>query len=99
MSTSSIPKIDGKPWNIVAFGVSWRWLLAFAVLAHVGGLSTSLTAQPMSGTYTCATGNPGGAFDYADIGLFFTALESTGMGGPVILDVYDDGGVFTSNSS
>jgi hypothetical protein len=53
-------------------------------------------AQALSGTYTCANGNPGAAFDYGDIGAFFDDLEDFGVGGPVVLDIYDDGGPFTS---
>jgi hypothetical protein len=38
-------------------------------------------------------------FDYADIGDFFNNLESHGVSGPVVLDVYDDGGPFTTKRS
>ncbi len=52
-----------------------------------------------AGTYTVAAGNPGSAFDYADIGAFFDELEDRGVAGPVVLEVYDDGGPFTSVAS
>jgi hypothetical protein len=55
-----------------------------------------LCAQGLSGTYTCANGNPGSGFDYPDLGDFFDDLESVGVAGPVVLEVYDDGGPFVS---
>jgi hypothetical protein len=58
-----------------------------------------ISAQPLSGTYTCANGNPGGSFDYSDIGDFFDDIENQGVGGSLVLDVYDDGGAFTSKTS
>jgi hypothetical protein len=53
----------------------------------------------LSGSYTCANGNPGSAFDYGDIGVFFDDLEQYGVVGPVVLNLFDDGGPFTSNPS
>lgn len=67
---------------------------AFLVLA---ACASPLAA--LNGVYTCANGNPGNAYDYGDIGDFFTALETQGMTGPVTLNIFDDGGVFTSKSS
>ncbi len=59
----------------------------------------SLNSQPLAGTYTCANGNPGNAFDYGDLGDFFDELEGFGVSGAVTLEVYDDGGVFSSQGS
>jgi hypothetical protein len=71
----------------------------FAIIATVllAAAAQSLAAQPLSGTFTCANGNPGNAFDYGDIGDFFNDLETFSVRGAVVLDVYDDGGPFTSN--
>ncbi len=55
---------------------------------------TAVAHAQLSGTYTCANGNPGNAFDYGDIGDFFDDLEAVGISGPVVMDVYDDGGPF-----
>jgi hypothetical protein len=54
---------------------------------------------PYSGTFTVANNNPGNAFDFGSLGAFFDLLEVAGVAGPVILDVYDDGGSFVSNAS
>ena len=67
-------------------------------LALVVALTAPLCAQ-LNGLYTCANGNPGNAFDYGDIGDFFNDLEAQGVNGPVTLDVFDDGGPFTSTAS
>jgi hypothetical protein len=54
---------------------------------------------PLSGTITIANGNPGGAFDLADLGEAFDIIESVGLAGPVVLELYDDGGPFISSTS
>jgi hypothetical protein len=74
---------------------SWLHVAAWSLALLA---ASSLTAQ-LNGVYTCANGNPGNAFDYPDIGDFFTALENQGVSGPVTLDIYDDGGPFTSTVS
>ncbi|MCA8916899.1 MAG: right-handed parallel beta-helix repeat-containing protein [Planctomycetes bacterium] len=51
-----------------------------------------------NGTVTVANGNPGSAFGYGDLGNLFDDLEAFGMAGPVIVEVYDDGGAFTSSA-
>jgi hypothetical protein len=74
--------------------------LATAALALLWVTSAApLSAQALSGTYTCANGNPGNAYDYGDIGAFFDDLHSYGAAGPVVLEVHDDGGPFVSNAS
>jgi hypothetical protein len=74
-------------------------LRGVALAVAVTLISSSLASQAMSGTYTCASGNPGGAFDYADIGDFFNHLETRGVAGNVVLEVFDVGGSFTSKPS
>jgi hypothetical protein len=54
---------------------------------------------PMAGSYTISNGNPGGAYDFGDIGDAFDALEKYGISGPVTFDIYDTGGDFTSSAS
>src|SRR5690606_19024847 len=72
----------------------------FAALALAASLlSVSILAQPLGGVYTVANGNPGGAFDYGDIGDFFDDLEDFGVNAAVILELYDDGGPFISKES
>ncbi len=73
-----------------------RFVSILALLATV--LAGTASAQ-LTGTFTCANGNPGSAFDYGDIGAFFDAVEAQGLSGPVVLEVYDDGGAFTSTSA
>ncbi len=75
-----------------------KTLTAVVYLACLIGAACA-SAQALAGTYTCANGNPGGAFDYADIGGFFNDLEEYGVNAPVVLEVYDDGGTFVSNAS
>lgn len=58
-----------------------------------------VTTNNMIGTFTASNGNPGGAYDYGDIGDFFNDLETNGIGGDVTLEVYSDGGAFTSAPS
>ncbi len=77
--------------------MSRRSSLAALAAIVLAASAQCISAQALSGTYTCANGNPGSAFDYADIGDFFNDLESFGVGGAVTLDVYDDGGPFTSS--
>ncbi|MCA8913103.1 MAG: hypothetical protein KDB82_15490, partial [Planctomycetes bacterium] len=72
--------------------LSKAFLLVLAATACVGA---QLSAQ-MSGTYTVANGNPNGVFDYGDLGSAFDDLEANGVSGPVTIEVYDDGGAFTS---
>ncbi len=72
-------------------------ILTLAILISVG--APAVFGQALSGTYTCANGNPGGAFDYADIGDFFDDLENFGLSAHVVLELYDDGGDFTSKES
>jgi hypothetical protein len=67
-------------------------LIALAALIALQGVA----AVPLAGTYTCANGNPGNAYDYGDIGDFFKDLETRGVSAPVTLEIYDSGGVFTS---
>ncbi len=73
--------------------IGWTILLALVALAQ------GLSAQALSGTYTIANGNPGSAYDYGDLGGAFDALELNGVSGPVVLELYDVGGPFTSNGS
>jgi hypothetical protein len=72
-----------------------RWF----VFVSIALLAPTIAAQPLSGTYSCANGNPGNAFDYADVGDFFDDLETHGMGGAVILELHDSGGPFQSRLS
>jgi len=53
----------------------------------------------MVGTFTCANGNPAAAFDYGDIGAFLADLTTFDAAGAVTLELYDDGGAFTSAAS
>jgi len=53
----------------------------------------------LAGFYSCANGNPGTAFDFSDIGVFFDALEAQGVAGPVTLNLFDDGGPFIATTS
>ncbi|MBZ0135460.1 MAG: hypothetical protein K8I27_03675 [Planctomycetes bacterium] len=71
----------------------YRSLLSVIAVAVFGACAVS--AQ-LSGTYTI--NNAGGA-NYADIGLAFNALETQGISGPVIFEVYDDGGTYISNAN
>jgi hypothetical protein len=71
----------------------WLFLIGIALTA------SAAASQPLSGVYTCANGNPGAAFNYADVGDFFDDIETLGMSGPVTLELYDDGGPFTSKLS
>ena len=61
-------------------------------------IASGLWVQPMAGTFTIANGNPGSAFDYGSLGDVFNLLESSGVSGPVVLELYDDGGSFTSTA-
>lgn len=76
----------------------FRPLLCAVVCIALAGLASQVSAQ-LAGTFTCANDNPGSAFDYGDIGAFFDAVETQGLSGPVVLEVYDDGGTFTSTSA
>ncbi len=58
-------------------------LLAAGLLAQVSGALTLNPAQPAGGT------------NYADFASLVTALQS-GIAGPVVVDVFDDGGPFTA---
>jgi len=49
----------------------------------------------MSGTYT--VNNAGGA-NFTNLGAAFTALETQGVSGPVVIEVYDDGGTYNTTS-
>jgi hypothetical protein len=79
--------------------------VSIAASDGVGGTAsfnfTMLIVPPplAGGTYTIANGNPGSAFDYGDLGVVFDYLEAAGMSGPVTLQLYDDGGPFTSTTS
>ncbi len=77
----------------------WYRLIFAAMLATCAMSAVPASAQALGGTYTCANGNPGGAFDYADIGDFFNDLEEYGVNAPVVLRIYDDGGPFLSKES
>jgi hypothetical protein len=59
----------------------------------------NIVPPAMQGTYTIANGNPGSAYDFGDLGAAFNALESVGMTGPVVLELYDVGGPFVSSAS
>ncbi len=52
-----------------------------------------------NGTVTVANGNPGGTFHFGSLGAVFDALETVGMGGPLIVEMYDDGGNFAVDDS
>ncbi len=73
-------------------------LRLFSVLV-ICAAATCASAQAMSGTYTIANGNPGSAYSFGDLGAAFNALEINGVSGPVVLELYDAGGPFTSNGS
>ena len=76
------------------FGTKQAVLLLVAALC-----APSLLNAQLNGSYACANGNPGNAFDFGDIGTFFNALEVQGVNGPVILNVFDDGGPFVATLS
>lgn len=59
-------------------------------------VTSPLRIVPMAGTFTIANGNPGGSYDFGDIGEAFDALENYGVSGSVTLDVFDAGGPFAS---
>ncbi|MBX3459820.1 MAG: hypothetical protein KF696_07630 [Planctomycetes bacterium] len=77
-------------------------LIAVQLTANDGTVDTVLSFTirvGLIGLYTVASNNPGGAFDYGDIGDFFDDLEDFGVAGPVTLEVSDAGGNFTSTAS
>lgn len=63
-------------------------------VALVAIITTSAWAQ-LSGNYTINNGAPA---DYASIGAAFTALETQGVSGPCVFEVFDDGGTYTSTA-
>ncbi|MCB9895346.1 MAG: hypothetical protein H6839_12920 [Planctomycetes bacterium] len=74
----------------------------YTVVVTDGFSSPSFTVTinvAFNGVITVANGNPGGAFNYADLGDVFNGLETYGVAGPVSIELYDDGGDFTPTDS
>lgn len=86
--SSVTPESQRHHYRISAF----RSLLLLLVVCF----GPVLIAQPLQGTYTV---NNGGSADFSDLGAALSALQSRGIGGATIFEVYDDGGTYTSNSN
>lgn len=83
-----------------AFGAFQCTLTVLSNDADEGTYTLTVTGSAgLSGTLTIANGNPGSAFDFGDIGDAFNAIESFGIGGATTLELYDDGGNFTTTTA
>ncbi|MCA8937412.1 MAG: hypothetical protein KDB68_14530, partial [Planctomycetes bacterium] len=67
----------------------------FLLLALICAGMAGVASAQMSGTYT--VNNAGGA-NFTSLGAAFTALETQGVNGAVVIEIYDDGGTYTTTN-
>ncbi|MBZ0135084.1 MAG: putative Ig domain-containing protein [Planctomycetes bacterium] len=94
---STAPVGDDFEFSIAnASDVTWSVGANDTTVYPIDAGLVTVVPPPLNGTYTISNGNPGGTFDFGDIGEAFDFIENYGISGPVVFEIYDTGGTFTS---
>lgn len=93
--------------SIIPNAATWRFVLTIVhddaaqtpFTFTVTGVSVAILTQPMSGTYTVDSAQAVTQTNFTDIGDAFTALETLGVSGPVVIEVFEGSGPYQSKPS